>query len=201
MNNRQQILDALRACPLPETDLPTEPIDELVFPDPVAQFCQTVEAVGGSVLRAASADQVDETLKQIETLRAATNVWSLVPAISSSGGDWDHVVDPHELEVLDFCIIPGVFGVAENGAVWITNQQIRHRAAIWIAQHVAIVLPADEIVHNMHEAYRRLDLEPLEFGVFVSGPSKTADIEQSLVIGAHGPRSLTVVLVQQDDRA
>jgi L-lactate dehydrogenase complex protein LldG len=105
------------------------------------------------------------------------------------------VTDPHDLEVLDFCVAPGVFGVAENAAVWITQDTVPHRAALFIAQHLVLVVPNREIVHNMHEAYARIDPEQVSFGIFISGPSKTADIEQSLVIGAHGPRSLTAVLV------
>ena len=50
-------------------------------------------------------------------------------------------------------------------------------------------------VSDMHAAYARLAERPIGYGMFIAGPSKTADIEQALVIGAHGPRSCTVLLV------
>jgi L-lactate dehydrogenase complex protein LldG len=58
-----------------------------------------------------------------------------------------------------------------------------------------LIVPADQIVHNMHQAYDRLQFNEPSYRLFISGPSKTADIEQSLVIGAQGPRSLVVFLV------
>ncbi len=95
--------------------------------------------------------------------------------------------------------MPGEFGVAENGAIWVTDADVKHRAIYFIVQHLALILPTDQIVHNMHQAYERATVGSSSLGVFISGPSKTADIEQSLVIGAHGPRSLTVFCVDAMD--
>ena len=88
-----------------------------------------------------------------------------------------------------------MFGVAENAAVWVPGEALNpHRAIFVIVQHLILVVPAGQIVDNLHQAYERLQWSPKSFGIFISGPSKTADIEQSLVIGAHGARSCTVIL-------
>lgn len=87
----------------------------------------------------------------------------------------------------------GRFGVAENGAVWIT-QQVKHKALYFIPTGLVIIIDKDDLVNNMHEAYRRVEGDDYKFGFFVSGPSKTADIEQALVLGAHGPVNVLVIL-------
>jgi L-lactate dehydrogenase complex protein LldG len=74
--------------------------------------------------------------------------------------------------------------------------RLAHPAALFLAEHLALVVRAGDVVSDMHEAYARLARSaPPCYGVFVSGPSKTADIEQALVVGAHGPRSLALLLV------
>ena len=92
-------------------------------------------------------------------------------------------------------MVRGRLGVAENGAVWI-DECGRHRALLFIAEALVIVLDRNAVVDNMHQAYAALEeAEAPSFGTFISGPSKTADIEQALVFGAHGARSIVVVLV------
>jgi L-lactate dehydrogenase complex protein LldG len=86
--------------------------------------------------------------------------------------------------------------VAENGACWITDHGGANRAVCFLAQHLGVVVSAAALVNDLHEAYERISLERPGFAMFLSGPSKTADIEQSLVIGAHGPRSCTVVITE-----
>ena len=103
---------------------------------------------------------------------------------------------PHDYADADLFVCEGVLGVAENGAVWLPASRLGpHRAALFLATQVVILLDRAAIVETMHDAYDRLDVAAEHFGVFVAGPSKTADIEQSLVIGAHGPKGLTVVLL------
>ena len=84
--------------------------------------------------------------------------------------------------------------MAENGAIWIDGNTLPHRVMLFIPQYLAIVVSRSQIVHHMHQAYARVGKPPHTFGIFVSGPSKTADIEQSLVLGAHGCRALQVFM-------
>jgi L-lactate dehydrogenase complex protein LldG len=102
---------------------------------------------------------------------------------------------PHGLADADLFVCEGELGVAENGAVWLPISRVGERAAVFIAAHVVVVLDGRAVVADMHAAYARLDVAAEPFGVFVAGPSKTADIEQSLVVGAHGPREFTLLLV------
>jgi L-lactate dehydrogenase complex protein LldG len=83
---------------------------------------------------------------------------------------------PCLLDGVDVAVVEGLLGVAENGAVWIPRN-VKERALYFIVEHLVILLPCDRIVDNMHEAYRRVTLDGLDFGLFISGPSKTADIE------------------------
>lgn len=101
--------------------------------------------------------------------------------------------DPHELNDLDLAIIRGQFGVAENGAIWLDDQDLALRALPFITEHLAIVLNRKNLVGNMHQAYSKIGEKKSGFGLFIAGPSKTADIEQSLVIGAHGAKSLLLI--------
>ena len=103
--------------------------------------------------------------------------------------------DAHSLEDVDLAIIPAHFGVAENGAMWVTESLIQYRVLPFITQQLAIVVNKKDIVYNMHQAYEKIAGTEYDFGVFTAGPSKTADIEQSLVLGAHGPKGLTIFLL------
>jgi len=100
-----------------------------------------------------------------------------------------------KLEKMEHALFTGNFGVAENGAIWLEDKDFPHRILPFITQHLILKLDTDKIVANMQEAYQQMQLKDVGFGVFISGPSKTADIEQSLVYGAHGAKELTVILV------
>ncbi|MEJ7589840.1 MAG: LUD domain-containing protein, partial [Ferruginibacter sp.] len=103
------------------------------------------------------------------------------------------------LELVYKTYIQATIGVAENGAVWIYESQMKNRLLPFICQHLVIYLDVKNIVPTMHEAYELIDVAKEGYGVFLAGPSKTADIEQSLVIGAHGARSLLVYLIKAGD--
>lgn len=104
---------------------------------------------------------------------------------------------PHEMENVELAILQAEFGVAENSALWLSEKQMGTRVLPFICQHLALVVKATDIVPDMHAAYVRTAGTDHGFAAFIAGPSKTADIEQSLVLGAHGPRSLVVfVLVE-----
>jgi L-lactate dehydrogenase complex protein LldG len=194
MSSRDAILDSLRQNVPPAASLPAA-VNGIRYADPIKQFEETLTVAGGTLVHAGQQDLASK-LADLDVYASAQKVASLVPGIASRNVDLSAIADPHDLEGIDVAVIPGKFGVAENAAVWIPGETLTpHRAIFVIAQHLILVIPAREIVNNLHEAYQRLQWSPNTFGIFISGPSKTADIEQSLVIGAHGARSCTVILV------
>lgn len=193
MESKQSILKAVAASSGESVELPSLDDFGIRYDDPHAQFAEVLASVGGKAIRVADDAALQSELQQLDIVRDAAKVYSRVAGIASSV-DLDNVETPHELNGLDLAILPGELAVAENAAVWATGGGLKHRAVYFIAEHLVLVVDAGNLVHNMHQAYQRLRFDEAGYGVFVSGPSKTADIEQSLVIGAQGPRSLHVFL-------
>jgi L-lactate dehydrogenase complex protein LldG len=196
MGAREDILAALRAAGAPARERPALDGVGVRFPDPVARFSEMLAAVGGQAVAAPDLAAADRAVRALPAARDARRIVSLVPGVGAANVEAAVLRDPHELEGVGLAVLPADLGVAENGAVWIEGARLPHRALVVVPEHLAIVLEARAIVNDMHEAYARLDLARRpRFGLFLSGPSKTADIEQALVIGAHGARSCAVVVV------
>jgi L-lactate dehydrogenase complex protein LldG len=188
---RQLPVDA----PLPALDGPW-----IQYSNPLAQFVEVLASVGGKGLVVEGETALSAEVNRIATSNNAQRIFSAVPAVPGNVA-WESIDDPQDVADVDLAIASGELAVAENAAVWVTDQSLPQRSAYFLAQHLVLVVPRERLVHNMHEAYAwlaeqtggRAFPDPL-FGAFLSGPSKTADIEQSLVIGAHGARSLHVLL-------
>lgn len=206
MSSKKDILGRIRKELPQAVELPSLQQDWIQYDDIRQQFIDAVASVGGSCVVVASLEEIQSHLAQIESYASGQNRVSLVDGVGTADIDFDSIGDPHDLEACDWAVVPAEIGVAENGAIWLTDRAIKHRAVLFIVQHLAIVLSINDLVHNMAEAYDRIncydsvDGTP-SLGVFISGPSKTADIEQSLVIGAHGSRSHIVFLLDDHSAA
>ena len=199
MNSREKILQTVRRNQPAPTELP--PLEDLAqraaagfSRDLAARFTEVLTGIGGQVV------QVNDTADVVHYIRAhytdpKHRVITTLPALAAVAEvDW-HGQSAHRLADAELAVIEAHFGVVENGSVWLTEPQLLHRATPFIAQHLGVLLRAADLVPTMHEAYTQISGADYNFGVFVAGPSKTADIEQSLVLGAHGPKTMTVFLV------
>jgi len=196
-DSRKAILSRIRQN-LPESS-PLPSLDEAwtVYDDPVEAFVDSAATVGGQAVVVDSLEDAKAHLTALAAFTAASKICSLAAELHPGNVVLDEVETPHELEDLDFAIVKSNCGVAENGAVWMDTAAARHRVVFFIAQHLVTLISAKDIVSNMHQAYDWLPAtNGAGFEVQISGPSKTADIEQSLVIGAHGPRSHTIYVVR-----
>ena len=167
-------------------------IQGITYPDPLAQFISMTETVGGKVVELQPGQDVNQLVRELYP--EAKEIASNLPEVTIATRNPDTCGSPQALNGTDVGIIRGVFGVAENACVWIP-QAMEEKAVCFISENLVILLKKSEIVNNMHEAYRRIEMNDYGYGTFISGPSKTADIAQVLVMGAQAARSATVVLV------
>ncbi|WP_419767908.1 LutC/YkgG family protein [Arcobacter sp.] len=194
MSSRDEILNAIKSNNVVKDEiLPEYDHFGITFENKLEKYAQVIKTVGGESI-ITTKEKLDETIKDLYKDELG-QVYSNVEFCSLSNFDANAQDDAHNLKDIDLAIVKGNFAVAENGAVWLKDENNRHRSLYFIAQNIIIVVNKNDIVNNMHEAYTKIEFENSGYGVFVSGPSKTADIEQSLVIGAHGPKSGYIIFV------
>lgn len=194
MSSRDHILATIAQNQPESVPLPKIPLFSEVEDDLIEKFKTVVVGVGGRVYEVSSLEEIKQIVNQL--FPSSARIISTVPEladIAQINGLED--VDPHTFDDVDLSIIKAYFGVAENSALWVTEDLLPQRIVPFINQHLAVIVAKADLVATMHQAYERIGDQIYGFGVFIAGPSKTADIEQSLVLGAHGPRSLTTFLV------
>lgn len=189
MSARDNILGRLRAVEVAEVTKPQLDVAAICFEDRVAHFAEMVKAVGGEVVELQGS--LLETLVSLGVDTA--NLVSSLDELQDKALNPDSVADVHELGGNYTAVACGRVAVAENGAVWVPVEG-RRRAHLFACQHLVLVVSKAEVVDTMHEAMARISLDDIAYGAFISGPSKTADIEQALVMGAHGAMRATVIL-------
>jgi L-lactate dehydrogenase complex protein LldG len=193
--SRDDILAALRRRAPPAVDAPSLDGLGVAFADPLDQLARSMVTVGGACVRVPDLAAAAAAVAALPQAATARRVVSLVPGVGRPNVDLAAIADPHALADLDLAILPGELAVAENAAVWVDSRALPHRAVFVITDHLVLVVDAARVVHHMHEAYDRLANRPRGHGLFISGPSKTADIEQVLVVGAQGARTCTLIVV------
>ncbi|MBT5017185.1 MAG: LUD domain-containing protein [Planctomicrobium sp.] len=197
MSSRDQILHTIRKNLPQAVPLPDHSGNWIQYDDPVAQFTEVLNGVGGDVHIISSVSEIPAHFE--EFVNNDQFIVSCVDGVFDGRFDLSTVTDPHDLQGVDLAILPGELGVAENGAIWVTDEHVPIRVLYFLTQHLSLVLPKSMVLNNMHEAYEQIDPALRAFGTFISGPSKTADIEQSLVKGAHGARTMKVFLIEDSN--
>lgn len=194
MSTKKDIIDRCKANIRERLQRPTlSDLNPTTYDNPLEKFISQAEVMGCKVIRVNSTDEVDSIIKEVYP--DAKVVASSLPYIRSATLNPDTVDSAQALNGVDVGVVRAQFGVAENGSVWVM-QDVMERDVCFISENLVAVMP-ENVVSNMHEAYGEVSFNDYGYGVFIAGPSKTADIAQVLVLGAQAARSMTLILISE----
>ena len=195
MSSRDSILEKIKQNkPSTVSELPNLSSLGLETYDILDKYKTILKSIGGDFVEVKDYDGVIDFVKK--NYAAGKRMITTLPELAEiATTDWFND-DPHSLENVELTLVKAHFGVAENSALWVTDDILGQRVSTFIPQYLAIIVNKKDMVSTMHQAYERIGNQEYGFGTFIAGPSKTADIEQSLVLGAHGARGLVVFLME-----
>jgi len=193
MSSRDTILSLVKRnqpkhAPLPKLQNFGETVTAVI-----EKYKTVLQAIGGNVFEVSNYNEaasiIQAQFKNEKRLVTVNDAFVAIAELYQSGKD------AHLLHDVDVAIIDAHFAVAENSSIWITEDLVKERVLPFICQHLVAIVSKNSVVATMHDAYEIIADSEYGFGTFIAGPSKTADIEQSLVLGAHGPKTMTVLII------
>jgi L-lactate dehydrogenase complex protein LldG len=191
MSSRDNVLEAIHRNKPEQSPLPSIPEFQTPNGDLANAFEETLNKIGGKFKYLSDLKMIQSFIE--ESFQRKNMIVSNVIEYKGTH-DMCSINNARDLEKLDVAILQGEIAVAENGSIWVNGDSLTFRAVPFMCEHLVIAFNRKDLVYNMHEAYKRIKINHGSYGAFIAGPSKTADIEQSLVIGAHGARSMTAVM-------
>jgi L-lactate dehydrogenase complex protein LldG len=191
MSSRDEVLGRVRKNQPPPQPLPTVPGFAAAKGPAIESFKVALVRMGGKVAVVPADGDLDALVRRL--FPEAKVICSATPEVAGNR-PLDRVRSPGELSDVDVGVVRAVFGVAETGSVWLTEREFRVNTLGFLAQHLVVLLDPACVVGNLHDAYRDRAQFDARYGVFMTGPSATADIEGVLIHGAQGIRTLTVIL-------
>ena len=192
-SSRAAILHAIEVNQPPFAAAPEIPTFEPAFDDVVSKFTEVLQGIGVRVHLVLS---LDEAIALLQNERIPHHrIVSFDPIFNSVAEIEVGNNSLHQFHNVDFYLFTARLAVAESGAIWVTDHEMPERVLPFISQSITAVVYEKDIVPTLHGAYDKISDAEYGFATFISGPSKTADIEQSLVLGAHGPKTMTVFIV------
>ncbi|MEL7036535.1 MAG: LUD domain-containing protein [Cyanobacteria bacterium J06592_8] len=193
MNSRNFILDSVRNNqPTPAVHLPDIPVFNPNSKNLISQFKTQLERMGGQSFQISNFEEIQAKINELyPSAKIICSTLSELPGNKLIQPD----TQPTELANVDIGIVRGEFGVAENGAVWLTQDNLVVNALGFLSQHLVVLLDSKQLVCDLHQAYQKIQLADTSYGVFMAGPSATGDVEAVIIRGAQGVKSLTVFLM------
>ena len=194
MSARDVIMQRLKEKKSPqEGAYPLPPVVTLGDQDASSErFEASLALMGGKMLPLQEGEEIEQAIKRV--FPEMRNLCTAVPEVK--GTLRIEELETHEqADTVDVMVVRAAFGVAETGGIFLSEVELKdHLADVHLAQHLVVLLSKDELVGNMHNAYQeRSEFRTAGYGVLMSGPSATADIQGVLIRGAQGVRSLSVI--------
>ncbi|MBD3291235.1 hypothetical protein GF337_20710 [candidate division KSB1 bacterium] len=224
MNSREKILKNIRSALKTPSEIPAPPADldqkiqtkvDEATPKTAeqltAQFKEELEKVSGEFHAVKNVKQAAQVLHDIiaenNILQIAVAGGELTQQVVTATGklrktiEW---IDPmsfkneqrtNELAAIGTALVEPSFAIADIGALAFTYNASRTTLPHFLADTIIAVIPGNTLVANQFELFDKMPAADARDMFMVAGPSRTADIEKVLVLGAHGPRRLVVVFI------
>ena len=192
MSSRDEIIARVRKNQPSPRPLPAVPtFDDAATGSPLESFQAALIRMGGKLADVPADGDFDALIHSL--FPDAKVICSAAPEVKGTR-PLARVRAAAELHDVDVGVVRAVYGIAETGSLWLTEAQFKVNTLGFLAQHLVVLLDPSRIVINLHHAYRKRAQFDARYGVFMTGPSATADIEGVLIHGAQGIRTLTVIL-------
>lgn len=159
------------------------------YKDAIADILKIAKATDAKMIAGVGADECEELADVYVEVNKSFKVYT---------NKFDIVKNKNEL---DIGITLGEFGVGETGSICVDNYAYEARIASMLPLINIIFMPKNYIVNNMQDAFDVLAKVFWKgYSGFVTGPSRTSDIERVLTLGVHGPSRVILFAIEDDKR-